>query len=163
MTDLKEQAKKVIAKGKALNDPELVRMGLEMLDAYNVDTEQEQEVVMPIAPSPEVKKIITPITTAGKFDMEQFTMSKAGSNIIDKSGKKQQIYIGPRSNKYEDDGVEAKDIKTPDVKPTERARKSVEEQKVLQVCEICGKKEKVLPLYIRDYYRCDSCLLKGKS
>jgi hypothetical protein len=33
MTDLKEQAKKIIAKGKILNDPELIKMGLDMLDA----------------------------------------------------------------------------------------------------------------------------------
>jgi len=159
MTDLKEQAKRVIAKGKALNDPELVRMGLEMLDAYSGDVEQEQEIVMPIVPTPEVKRV----TTAGKFDMDQFTMSKSGSNVIDKSGKKQQIYIGPRKNKYEDDGKEAKDIVTPFVQPTERARASSEDTKVLQTCEVCGKREKVLPIYAREFYRCESCLLKGKA
>jgi len=131
------------------------------LDAYGV----EPDVVMPVAPDPhpEVKKPVSSITTAGKFDMSQFTMSKASSNVIDKSGKRQTIYVGPRQNKYEDDGVEAKDIKTPQVQATERTRKSVEATKVDQTCEVCGKKEKVLPLYVRDYYRCESCLLKGKS
>jgi len=33
MNDLKEQAKKIIAKGKALGDLELINMGLDMLDA----------------------------------------------------------------------------------------------------------------------------------
>lgn len=160
MTDLKEQAKKVIAKGKALNDPELIRMGLEMLDAYSGETE-EQQVVMPIAPSPEIKK--TNISSLSRFDVSQFTMSKAGSNVIDKSGKKQPLYTGPRENKYQDDGSDGKDILTPQIKPTERTRKSVEQQKIIQVCEVCGKEERVLPLYVRDYYRCDSCLLKGKS
>lgn len=166
MNDLKEQAKKVIAKGKALNDPELVRMGLEMLDAYGEDVMQEQEIVMPIVPSVpsiETKKTTTPIATAGKLDMGQFTMSKVGSSLkVDKNGKKQQIYVGPRENKYHDEG-EHKDIVTPDVKPTERTRKSSEQQKVKQTCEVCGKQELVLPLYVRDFYRCDSCLLKGKA
>jgi len=161
MTDLREQAKKVIAKGKALNDPELVRMGLEMLDAYSGEIEEEQQVVMPIAPSPEIKKVVT--SSVSRFDVSQFTMSKAGSNIIDKSGKKQPLYIGPRQNKYQDDGSDGKDILTPKIKPTERTRKPVDNEKVDQVCEICGKQEKVLPIYAREYYRCQSCLLKGKS
>ena len=156
-SDLKEQAKRIIAKGKTLNDPELVRMGLEMLDAY-----AEELDVVAAAPA-ELKKIITPTVTAGKFDMEQFTMSKSTSNVIDRSGKRQPIYVGPRENKYEDDGVEAKDIKTPSVQPTERSRKSIDAVKVEQRCEVCGKAEKVLPLYAREFYRCESCLLKGKS
>lgn len=159
MNDLKEQAKKIIAKGKILNDPELVRMGLDMLDAYS----DEVEVVAEIAVPPEVKKTITPIATAGKFDMNQFAMSKSKSNVIDKSGKKQPIYIGPRDNKYSDDGLEAKDVKTPDTPRVERARKPAEATKVEMTCQVCGKKEKVLRDYIyTEYYRCESCLLKGK-
>jgi len=159
MNDLKEQAKIIIAKGKTLNDPELIRMGLEMLDAYT----GESDLVATIAVPPETKKTITPIATAGKLDMGQFTMSKVGSSLkVDKNGKKQQIYVGPRENKYHDEG-EHKDIVTPDVKPTERTRKSSEQQKVKQTCEVCGKQELVLPLYVRDFYRCDSCLLKGKA
>jgi hypothetical protein len=158
MNDLKEQAKRIIAKGKTLNDPELIRMGLEMLDAYGV----EADTVTPVASSPEVKKPIIPMSTTGRFDMEQFTMSKTGSNVVDKSNKRQAIYIGPRENKYADDGSEHKDILTPKVQPTERSRKSVEATKINQTCEVCGKVEKVLPLYARDFYRCESCLLKGK-
>jgi hypothetical protein len=158
-SDLKEQAKKIIAKGKILNDPELIRMGLEMLDAYD----DESELVAPVPSSTEAKKIITPIGTAGKFNMDQFTMSKAGTNAVDKVGKKQSIYTGPRENKYIDDGSEAKDIKTPSVQPTERIRKSIENTKIEQKCEVCGKNEKVLPIYAREFYRCESCLLKGKS
>jgi hypothetical protein len=119
--DLKEQAKRIIAKGKSLNDSELIRMGLEMLDVYD-----ESNIVASTSVSPEVQKIIVPTATAGKFDMDQFIMSKANSNVIDKSGKRQTVYTGPRKNNYTDDGIEAKDIKTPSVEPTERNRKSVE-------------------------------------
>jgi hypothetical protein len=40
MSDLKEQAKKIIAKGKMLNDPELINMGLEMLEVYSGDNNE---------------------------------------------------------------------------------------------------------------------------
>jgi hypothetical protein len=155
MNDLKEQAKRIIAKGKSLNDPELVRMGLEMLDAYGEES-------IPVD-SDITKRVATPVAMAGKFDMEQFTMSKSTSNVIDKNGKRQAIYTGPRENKYADDGIEHKDITTPKVQPTERTRKSAEVSKVNQTCEVCGKVEKVLPLYAREFYRCESCLLKGKA
>jgi hypothetical protein len=158
MNDLKEQAKKIIAKGKTLNDPELIRMGLDMLDAYGEDV-NPPPIPATVTVMPEVKKI----TTAGKFDMDQFTMSKSGSNVIDKSGKKQPIYIGQRQNKYEDDGIDHKDIITPKVQPTERNRKAADSTKINQTCQICGKIENVLPIYARDFYRCESCLLKGKS
>ena len=159
MNDLNEQAKKIIAKGKVLNDPELIKMGLDMLDAYAVteDTTEDEPV--------KSTSIRSPISTAGKFDMGQFTMSKATSNVIDKNGKKQPIYVGARENKYIDDGKEHKDGKniTPDVELATRNRAPVEKQKKEQKCEVCGKIEKVLPLYVRDFYRCESCLLKGKS
>lgn len=150
--DLKEQAKKIIAKGKVLNDPELIKMGLDMLDAYTDMAQEEPE-----------KQIVTKqsVTNTGKFDMGQFTMSKASSNVIDKNGKKQSIYIGPRENKYTDDGIEHKEIKTPFVEPTERARKS---DIVTAVCSICGKTENVNKIFttMKEVYRCDSCILKGK-
>lgn len=154
--DLKEQAKKIIAKGKALNDPELIKMGLDMLDAYTdiIDTNTDE------LSKPVISKQST--SNAGKFDMGQFTMSKSTSNVIDKNGKKQPIYIGPRQNKYTDDGTEHKEIKTPSVEPTERARKS---DVVVAVCSICGKTEKVNKIFttMKEVYRCDSCILKGKS
>lgn len=149
--DLKEQAKKIIAKGKLLNDTELIRMGLEMLDSYD-----DNPVAVQTAP------VKTNNSNAGKFDMQQFTMLKTNSNVIDKSGKKQPIYIGNRENKYADDGVEHKDIKTPFVEPTQRIRKP---SIVSATCSVCGKTEKINEIFVtgREFYRCESCLLKGKS
>lgn len=148
MTDLKEQAKKIIAKGKMLNDPELINMGLEMLG-------DDTEIVV------EKKTVINKDNMA--FDISNFTMNSSKSTAMDSKNKKQPIYTGPRENKWNDDGTEGKDILTPQVAKTERNRKPVESEKILQVCEACGKREKVLPLYAREYYRCESCLLKGKG
>jgi len=156
-SDLKEQAKKIIAKGKTLNDPELIRMGLEMLDVY----EDEPEVVLTKLPSLEPKKNNPP--SSNKFDMSQFAMQK-NTSTIGKKNRKQPIEIGPRANAFLDDGKEHRDNKnlTPVVELATRNRAPVEKQKVDQKCEVCGKVEKVLPLYAREFYRCESCLLKGK-
>lgn len=153
-SDLKEQAKKIIAKGKTLNDPELIKMGLDMLEAYDVNKDNTIEV-------DDTKSKIN--YTSGKFDMGQFTMQKTSSTLMDKGGRKQPIYIGARDNKFLDDGIEYKDVKTPEVSRAERNRKPVNQQLVEQKCQVCGKTEKVLPLYAREFYRCEVCLLKGKS
>lgn len=150
MNDLKEKAKAIIAKGRALNDSDLIQMGLDLLDSYSPE---EPIIVSSIAEVQTKKEPISMVNT------NQFIMSSKRTE--QKSGK-EKLYVGPRENKYSDNG-EDKNIITPKVEPTARNRPNIENQKVLQVCETCGKKEKVLPLYARDYYRCESCLLKGKS
>lgn len=152
--ELKEQAKKIIAKGKMLNDPELIKMGLDMLETYGSSKDHPVE-------TDDLKNKIN--YTAGKFDMGQFAMQKTSSTLLENGGRKQPIYIGTRDNKFLDDGVEYKDIKTPEVSRAERSRKPISQQLVEQKCQICGKIEKVLPLYAREFYRCETCLLKGKS
>ena len=147
MSDLKEAAKKIIAKGKLLNDPELINMGLEMLEGYS-ETEV-QPVTVAVMEKP--KSNIT----------EQFRVENR-SPIDTKFGRKVSVSTGRRENKWVDDRTEAvEDIgKTPIVKPTKK-RKPV--NKVEVICTTCGKKQKVLKeLLYTESYRCDSCILKGK-
>jgi len=172
MSDLKEQAKKIIAKGKALGDVELINMGLDMLDGFDAAKDLLDEKIQ-LAKTPLIDRIPSIIPTpsqrqhmkaaSSKFDItDQFRVNKE-SVISAKYGKKVSVLVSERNNKFTDDGVEAKDIETPSVQPTERSRKSIDAVKVEQKCEVCGKAEKVLPLYAREFYRCESCLLKGKS
>jgi hypothetical protein len=150
MNDLKDKAEKLIQRGKATNDFDLIRMGMDVLEALESQ------------PEPQPKQTSTIEKANNKFDMSQFTMQK--SNVANsKINKKQPISIEKRINQFLDDGSEAKDVKTPQVELTERNRKPVEQNKVEQKCQICGKSELVLPIYAREYYRCESCLLKGKS
>jgi len=152
MNDLKDKAEKLIQRGKATNDFDLIRMGMDVLEALESQ------------PEPQPKQTSTIEKANNKFDMSQFTMQK--SNVANsKINKKQPISIEKRINQFLDDGKEHRDNKnlTPVVELATRNRAPVEKQKVDQKCEVCGKVEKVLPLYAREFYRCESCLLKGKS
>lgn len=150
MNDLKDKAEKLIQRGKNLGDFDLIRMGMDVLEAL------ESQPIPVQTPEP-VERI-----NSNKFDMSQFTMQKSNS-MNAKINKKQAISIGKRVNQFLDDGTEAKDIKTPEISLAERSRKPIDKNKVEQKCQLCGKSEMVLPLYAREYYRCESCLLKGKS
>jgi hypothetical protein len=158
MNDLKEQAKKIIAKGKLLNDPELIKMGLDMLDAYPVDE------ITPVATSniePERKSKASVLRDS--FDMSMFKTDKE-SNVTTKFGKKISVPTSNHVNKFLDDGSEATELKgkTPNITKTERTRKS---KMIEGVCSVCGKKELKNEIFVagREYYRCENCLLKGKS
>lgn len=173
MSDLKEQAKKIIAKGKALGDVELINMGLEMLDGFDTSKDLLDEKIQ-LAKTPLVDRIPSTIPTpsqrqhmgaaSSKFDItDQFRVNKE-SVISAKYGKKVSVLVGERNNKFIDDGNDSSDLKgkTPDFKPTERNRKV---KKVAATCQVCGKVEHVNEIFIvgREFYRCESCLLKGKS
>lgn len=150
MNDLKDRAEKLIKKGKDTGDFDLIRMGMDVLEAL-------ESRPIPVQDPEPVERF-----NSNKFDMNQFTMQKS-NNINAKINKKQSISIEKRVNQFLDDGTEAKDIKTPEITLVERNRKPVDQNKTEQKCQLCGKAEMVLPLYVREYYRCESCLLKGKS
>ena len=102
MSDLKEQAKKIIAKGKLLNDPELINMGLEMLDVYSGDNEEITEE----------PRVLVPVRSNDVT--EQFRVNNS-SPIDTKFGKRVALATGSRENKFVDDKTEAADLigKTP--------------------------------------------------
>lgn len=159
MNDLKEQAKKIISKGRLLNDPELIKMGLDMLDAYPI--EDVAAPVEAIKAEPERKTKSSMLRDS--FDMSMFKTDKE-SNVSTKFGKKVAISTSNHTNKFLDDGTEAADLKgkTPDITRAERNRKP---KMVEGVCSVCGKKEIKNEIFVtgREYYRCENCLLKGKS
>ena len=173
MSDLKEQAKKIIAKGKALGDVELINMGLEMLDGFDASKDLLDEKIQ-LAKTPLIDRIPSIIPTpsqrehmvaaSSKSDItDQFRVKKE-SVISAKYGKKVSVLVGERNNKFIDDGNDSSDLKgkTPDFKPTERNRKV---KKVAATCQVCGKVEHVNEIFTvgREFYRCESCVLKGKS
>ena len=173
MSDLKEQAKKIIAKGKALGDAELINMGLEMLDDFDASKDLLDEKIQ-LAKTPLIDRIPSIIPTpsqrehmvaaSSKSDItDQFRVKKE-SVISAKYGKKVSVLVGERNNKFIDDGNDSSDLKgkTPDFKPTERNRKV---KKVAATCQVCGKVEHVNEIFTvgREFYRCESCVLKGKS
>lgn len=159
MSDLKEQAKKIIAKGKLLNDTELINMGLDMLDAASLSSEP---VVVEQLEQPKSKPSRQIVSSARNADItEQFRVENK-VQIDVKYGKKIPLAVGERKNKFLDDGIEAADLKgkTPAAKP--KVKRKV--NKVDMTCTICGKQQKVLKdLLYTEAYRCDDCIMKGKT
>lgn len=158
MDSLKEQAKKILAKGKELNDPELIGMALEMLEAYQPEVELAVESTK-IAKS---KKATRKSRVQATGDItDQFRVNNVGDS--GKFGRKIPLARGPRENKFIDDGKEFADLKgkTPPAQP--KTKRKVSKKNV--VCRVCGKKEKVLASLIMpesSRYRCDQCILKGR-
>ena len=80
------------------------------------------------------------------------------SNIETRKGGTPVNEIKNRSNGFVDDGAEAKDIHTPNIKPTERRRapyKAIE-----QKCQRSDKVVQTNPTHKREYFVCDRCLAK---
>ena len=159
MNDLKEQAKKILAKGKELNDPDLIGMALEMLEAYQpqVDIAKPVESAKPT----KVSKPKSGRAKAASGDItDQFRVNNGSDNRF---GRKTPLDRVPRENKFIDDGQEFANLKgkTPPAQPKPKrkvARKNV-------VCRACGKKEKILASLIMsesEGYRCNNCILKGR-
>lgn len=151
MTSLKEQAKKIIAKGKTLNDPELIRMGLDMLEGVDEEEIPQKEEVNNIK-----------VSSASSF-IDQFRTDNK-TPIDTKYGKKVAVNVAGRVNSFQDNKTEAVELigKTPDFTPAARNRKS---KIVNAICSVCGKTESVNEIFTigREFYRCEACLLKGKS
>jgi hypothetical protein len=94
MTDLKEQAKKIIAKGKILNDPELIKMGLDMLDAM-----PDQEDII------DKGENFIKVSSSSSF-IDQFRTDNK-SPIDTKYGRKVTVNVSGRVNGFKDDKTEA--------------------------------------------------------
>jgi len=75
-------------------------------------------------------------------------------DVESKFGRKEPIQVG--DNQFMDDGVEAKDVTTPDVPRTKR-RPPV---KLIEVsCHVCGTKEEINPAYKSGtFHRCSRCV-----
>ena len=161
MNDLKEQAKKIIAKGKALGDVELINMGLDMLEAIPELDIGQPTVEDKILQTTTNKKVYPKQLFDSRNITEQFRVENK-TPIDTKYGKKIPVAVGARENKFIDDGVEAVDLigKTPPSPPKQKRKVN----KVEMLCQVCGKKEKVLKeLVFSESYRCESCLMKGKT
>ena len=80
------------------------------------------------------------------------------SNIETRKGGTPGNEVGDRSNSFTDNGEEAKDITTPDFKPTERKRNPY--KPIQQKCQRCDKVIEVNPVHKREFFVCDRCLVK---
>jgi len=67
--------------------------------------------------------------------------------------------IVAKENEFMDDGIEAKDVNTPEYTPSPRTRGAVSLIDV--VCHVCGTKNVVNEnMVYGEFYRCDNCVRK---
>ena len=80
------------------------------------------------------------------------------SNIETRKGGTPVNEVKNRSNEFVDDGSEAKDVQTPDTKPTDRKRRPY--KAIEQKCQRCDKVVETNPTHKREFFVCDRCLVK---
>ena len=134
------------------NDMEQVIQGYAELTGEEVaistggDETQTEEVSEPQVSEPKARM--------PKSATEDFSITHHENSTTGKYAKHQSISAG--ENTFVDDGVEHKDISTPDVGRIKR-RPPVEMVDVK--CHVCGKSEQINPTYKSgEFYRCSRCV-----
>lgn len=171
-----ELAKKLLQKGRALNDLELISMANDMLEEamggaetlVAVHTEQSEPKPKakrgrPVKAKARAKQ--SPAIKTSKSLIEEFTIARP-----EEKTKSIPVNKLPRTNTWFDDGTEAKGDVTPDYIPTKRDRPRP--QKIRKICgqaeggkmrddEGCGAVAYVDPgTSHREFFLCDECIRK---
>lgn len=133
-----EKAKKLLKRAIEIGDDDLIDMANELLGNTEVPIDKKTE----------------PAANNNEFIFKR-------NNDVENSTVKRGTPVNQvknRINKFSDDGVEAKDIMTPDIRPTERKRPAF--KMIQQTCTRCNKTVDTHPAHQRDFYICDRCLKK---
>jgi len=143
-----------IKKGILDNDMEQVIKGFTALTGEEVRPaggEQEKNPEPKTTRSESHAETVQPSVQVRSKDLDFSTEPR---EVDTKFGRKEPIQVG--SNQFTDDGIEAKDVTTPDVPRTKR-RPPVELVEV--TCHACGSTEKINPAYKSgSYHRCGRCV-----
>jgi len=141
-----DTAKDLLKKGMALNDPELIKMANELLADIETPPEEPKEE------DPQKDSLVI-------RNEDNFISSITDDKNI-RSTNATPVNQGKRQNLFVDDKIDAMDVITPDYTPTVRDRKKA--KKVEQKCEECRKTTIVPEAHSRDFFVCDSCLIKRR-
>lgn len=148
-----QTAKELLKKGIALNDPDLIAMANQLIESNVGETvkatpqKKKPAKVEPVKQSPIPRQNI----------VDQFKLAEKQQE----GAKRVPVTERKRFNAWSDDGIESKEIVTPEVAITKRTREPV--KKVKQQCQLCQNSEMVNPVHVRDFYICDNCLLNKKK
>ena len=140
--DRLEEAKKLLKNAIATNDAELISLANNLLEQQTKP--QKAEVVSQPKGRVNESEFLSPIVSSDAIETR-----KGGIPVNEVKG---------RSNSFIDDGIDSRDIKTPDFQPTERRRPTAKH--VEQNCKRCSKQFLVHPAHAREFYTCDKCLVK---
>ena len=121
---------------------DLVRVGFEELTGQVTTSPKE---------SPTIKE-----SSSKKDDFSDFIASPQSSDTKSRVAKTEPV-VGGQNNTFVDEGIEAKDIETPQVTPSPRNRPPI--QMVELSCHKCGKTEKVASNLVQgEFHRCGKCI-----
>jgi hypothetical protein len=136
----KETAEKLLKVGIEMNDDDIIQMATKTLESLSVQKYKRES------------------NNTNKNDNDFiFTMQNPDSGESPKRNSMPVNQVQGRTNIFVDDGIEAKDVKTPDVKPTERKRQPF--KMIEQSCAKCGRSCSTHPSHKRDYFICDKCII----
>mgnify|MGYP001244913018 CR=1 FL=1 len=141
-----DTAKELLKKGMELNDPELIKMANTLLATVETPPEEPKEE------DPQKDSLVT-------RNEDNFISSITDDKDL-RSASATPVNQGKRKNLFVDDKIEAMDVTTPSYKPTARDRKKA--KRVEQKCEECRKTSIVPEAHARDFFVCDSCLVKRR-
>jgi hypothetical protein len=131
--------------GIETNDMDLVRVGFEELTGQVTTSPKE-------SPTPVKLEEASP----KKDDFSDFIVSPQSSGAKSRVAKTEPV-VGGQNNTFVDEGIEAKDIETPQITPSPRNRPP--SQMVELSCHKCGKTEKVASNLVQgEFHRCGKCI-----
>lgn len=130
-----EEAKKLLENAIRTKDIELISLANQLLESEETQTQTKEN-------SFKEEEFLSPITTQKENHVSSVPVGDVKNRV----------------NLFEDDGTEASDITTPNIKPTERRRTPF--KKVEQTCSRCNKTQQTHPTHKREFFVCDKCLRK---
>jgi len=134
-----------IKKGILAGDMDAVVFGYKSLTGEDLSTQEQK-------PTPKVAEK-TPSSTDDFIAPSKKKDSKSNGDRI---AKNSPIPLAKRENLFTDDGVEHKDISTPEVELAPRQRNTFE--MISQKCQKCQEIFEVHPIHKRDHFICDGCI-----
>ena len=98
----------------------------------------------------------SPILSSTSNDFIAPSKKEDSENTGGRIARNSPIPLAKRENLFTDDGVDHKDISTPDVELSPRQRNTF--QMIPQECQKCHETFEVHPIHKRDHFICDRCI-----
>jgi len=142
-----------IKKGILDNDMQQVTEGFELLTGQEVRPKKTTVGDLELLEKETTAEEVVKLSTRSK-ELD-FSTQPREEQTSRRTAKSEKITVG--ENQFVDDGLEAKDVTTPDVSLTPRKRPPSKTVKV--TCHVCEKTSEIpAQLSQGEFYRCDDCI-----
>lgn len=143
-----------IKKGILDNDMEQVIKGFKSLTGQEVRPKETTVGGLELLEEETIAEEVVKLSTSSK-DLDFSTEPKKQNTNKQRTARREPIAVG--ENQFVDDGIEAKDVTTPDVSLTPRKRPP---SKTVEVtCHVCEKTSEIpVQLSQGEFHRCNDCI-----